>query len=597
MKLPGMKAIMMALVVLALLQAACIVGWAYGLTQAVCLLWNGAAMEQAVPALVMFALCFIVLQLLRFAQETMLDRFSLARTLELREGILRKTYDAETLLSLRVGAARVASVANDGMDEVQTYIRIIPPKIVGMVAVSVPLLICAFVIDWVSGIVLAVMFPVIIFFMVLLGRQARERSERQYATYTRLTNRFMDTLRGLPVVRAFGASDAEARAVYENSEALRTATVATLRTATLSSVVLDLCATFGVAAVAIMLAFRLMDGSIGLETGLFALIIAPEYFAPMRSFASEFHASLDGKNALAAVLAFNDVGNEPVSDKVDPSAEPGDAAVPHKLEGGEEPESHEPPEDSGESRAIDAPSDAASFDGLQSVVFEGVGYRYADGTWGVENMSFQLNAGDKVAVVGKSGSGKSTLANLFAGFVRPSAGTVRVNGEEADLACSAWQRQVRYIPQNPYVFRTSLLKNVRFYRPDASREDVERAVAAVGLDNVVAELPDGLDTVVGEGARGLSGGEAHRVALARVLVDDRAQVLVFDEPTAHLDIETERDLKEPMLAAMRGKTVLFATHRLHWCDDMDRIIDLGDTRLHQTGQTASSSTAEGGGQA
>ena len=197
-----------------------------------------------------------------------------------------------------------------GIDEVQAYVRIITPKIIGMVFISVPLLITEYVIDVPSGVILTIMFPVIIFFLILIGRQARDRAERQYVSYTRMTNRFMDTLRGLPVIQSFGAVAKETDAVYANSENVRTATVRTLRTATLSSAVLDFCATFGVAAVAIMLAFRLMDGSLVLYTGLLALIIAPEYFTPIRSFASDYHASLDGKNSLAAVLALCEEAND-----------------------------------------------------------------------------------------------------------------------------------------------------------------------------------------------------------------------------------------------------------------------------------------------
>lgn len=557
MKLPGMGAVMGALLVFALLQSGCIIGQAIGLSRAICALWEGAGVSAAAPDIVMFAACFALLQLVRFAQETMLDRYSLKQAQALRNDVLERTFADAGLLSLRVGSARVASVANDGIDEVQTYLRIIPPKIIGMVAVSVPLLVCEFAFDWVSGVILAVMFPVIIFFMILLGRQARERSERQYAVYTRLTNRFMDTLRGLPVLKAFGASRKEADRVYSNSEAVRKATVRTLQTATLSSAVLDLCATFGTAAVAIMLAFRLMDGSLALYTGLVALIIAPEYFAPIRSFASDYHASLDGKNSLAAVLemtgvlaAANSHDDAPADDKV--AAEAG-------------PDAHEPPEQAAGAARIPA--------NLASVEFRDVSYHYEGGGC-VEGVSFSARADEKIGVVGKSGAGKSTLAGLFAGFLAPDGGEVLLNGDAVDLTADAWKQQVRYIPQHPYVFRATLADNIRFYRPDATREEVEAAANAVGLDGLIAELADGLDTLVGEGARGLSGGQAHRVALARVMLDEKARVLVFDEPTAHLDIETEYDLKPAMLAAMAGKLVLFATHRLHWMADMDRVITL-----------------------
>ena len=192
MKLPKMRAVMAALVLFALAQVACIAGWAWALTGAVCDLWAGSGVQEVLPEIVLFVAWFIMLQLVRFAQETMLDRVSVERARELRDRLLGQVFSGETLLARRVGAARVVAVANDGIDEVQTYVHIIPPKVVGMAAISLPLLVYEFAIDAVSGVILAVMFPVIIFFMVLLGRQARERSERQYAAYTRLTNRFMD---------------------------------------------------------------------------------------------------------------------------------------------------------------------------------------------------------------------------------------------------------------------------------------------------------------------------------------------------------------------------------------------------------------------
>ena len=539
MKLEGMHAVMAALVILALLQAATIAGQALTLSSVIASLWEGGAIEQQIQGIAAFFACFAIMQLARFAQETMLDKFSLNRATELHRKLVERAFDARTMLADREGSAIVATTATEGIDEVQTYIRIIPPKIIGMAAISIPLLVVEFVTDWPSGIILTVMFPVIIFYMILLGRQARQRAAAQYGTYTRLSNRFLDTLRGIDVIKAFGASEHEGKSAYAFSEKLRAATVRTMTTATLSSAVLDLCATFGVAAVAMMLAFRLMDGSVALATGLAALMIAPEYFTPITSFAIDFHASLDGKNALEAILSMI----------------------------GETAESNEPRE---------AAQPAATWNASSTLEFQNVSYRYTDGDSCVSGLSFALHGFEKVGVIGKSGSGKSTLANLVAGFIAPDSGTILLDGSPCDLTDSSWKHQVRIIPQNPYIFRGTLADNISFYAPDATRERIESAVRDVGLDELVDELPKGLDTFIGEGARGLSGGQAHRVALARVLLDENARVLVFDEPTAHLDIETELELKERMLPLMERKLVVFATHRLHWVKDMDRVIELDD---------------------
>ncbi len=542
MKLDGMHAIMGALLVLALLQAASIIGQAHALSQAITCLWSGLPVGDAIPPLVAFFACFVILHLLRFGQETMLDRFSEKQALSLRDGILDAAFDARTLVARARGTAVVTTTVTEGIDEVQEYVRIIPPKVIGIAAISVPVLIGVLAIDWVSGIILAVMFPVIMFFMVLLGRQASARAERQYAAYTRLSNRFMDTLRGLDIIKAFDASDAEAKSVYTFSERLRRATIRTLTTATLSSAVLDLCATFGVAAVSIMLAFRLMDGSMLLAPALTALILAPEYFSPIRAFASDFHASLDGKNALAAVLDI---------------IEDTKATAPDENE------------------ALESEQQISEWTAESTLRFEDVTYRY-DESSGIGPVSFAAHGCERIAIVGKSGAGKSTLSGIVAGFLSPTAGTVYLNEKPVDLSNHPWKTQVRYIPQHPYVFHATLLDNVRFYAPDATVEAVERALDAVGLSGLVGELPDGLHTMIGAGARGLSGGQAHRIALARILVDPHARVLVFDEPAAHLDIETERDLKPAMLAAMEGRLVFFATHRLHWTNDLDRVIALED---------------------
>lgn len=215
-------------------------------------------------------------------------------------------------------------------------------------------------------------------------------------------------------------------------------------------------------------------------------------------------------------------------------------------------------------------------------------FDYADHR-ALEGVSFSVRGFSKIAIVGVSGSGKSTLANLLGGFAEPSAGGFRVAfGEGApgafDLASDAWRRQVVYIPQDPYIFHATLRENIAFYRPDADEGAIVRAVDAMGLRGLVDRLPQGLDTSIGEGARALSGGQAQRIALARAFLDPSRRVLIFDEPTAHLDIETELELKERMLPLMEGRLVFFATHRLHWIHDMDAVMVMEEGRLVEFGK-------------
>ena len=209
-----MGGVMGALVILALLQAGAIGAQAYFLSSCIAALWAGSALEVQVPQIAAFFACFALQQLVVFAQDTMLDRFSQNAAASLRAELLSGVFDARSMTATKIGSTAVAVSATEGIEEIQTYIRIIPPKIVGMVAISIPLLVYAFAIDFVTGVILLVMFPVIIFFMILLGRQARARAERQYESYRRLSSRFIDTLRGMDVIVSFGAGDAEERSVW-----------------------------------------------------------------------------------------------------------------------------------------------------------------------------------------------------------------------------------------------------------------------------------------------------------------------------------------------------------------------------------------------
>jgi ATP-binding cassette subfamily C protein CydD len=201
----------------------------------------------------------------------------------------------------------------------------------------------------------------------------------------------------------------------------------------------------------------------------------------------------------------------------------------------------------------------------------------------LDGVSFELKGYLKVGVIGESGAGKSTLIDVLSGFLAPTAGGLSWNGQPVALSSEQWRSRITYIPQQPYLFNVSLADNIRFYRPEATDGQVAQAIAAAGLADFTASLPDGVATVLGSGGgRSLSGGQEQRVALARSFLSEHP-LLLLDEPTAHLDIETEYELKATMLPLFAGKLVFLATHRLHWMADMDVVLVLDGGRLVEMG--------------
>lgn len=548
LELPGMRAALGALAAFSLLLSALAVGQSIGLSQALANMWAGESVSaQALPFAV-FLSCLAMRRILAFGRDGFLERLSSRCGETLLTRLLAVVFSPDASLSRQIGTAATAQAASEGIDQVQRYIRVIPSKLSDMVFVSLALAIALFAIDWVSAIIVLAAFPVTIMFMVVLGRQARTRAQRQFATSTHLANHFIDTLRGIDELIALGAVERAARAVYEKSEELRVATVRLLSISTLSSALLDLVNVFAIAACSMMLAFRLMDGTIALPTALCALILAPEALAPLRSYASEFHASLDGKTALATVL---DIIEQHGDGGLKPAIGCASAQEPT------------------------CPLQLPDWNGSSSLTAEGVGYRYEGSSeCALEGITLDIRGFERIAIVGSSGSGKTTLTDILAGFRDTCAGHVFIDGCEVEsLSLEAWRRQIAYIPQNPYLFRATLRENITFYAPNATDGEIDRVIHDTGLDRLLEDLPRGIDTMLGDGGRGLSGGQAQRIALARALLANRP-ILIFDEPTAHLDIETEMELKRHMLAAMNGKLVVLATHRLHWLRDMDRIVVL-----------------------
>ena len=435
-------------------------------------------------------------------------------------------------------SGELATAAVQGVDALEAYFARYLPQLV--LAVLVPLAVLAWtaVIDRTSALIMTLTLPLIPLFMWLIGRYTEGRTRARWRALARLSNHFLDVMRGLPTLRAFNRGEAQAKRIAAVSEEYRRTTMQTLRVAFLSGAVLDLAATLATALVAVTLGLRLVSGTVTLRAALTVLLLTPEIYVPIRALATQFHASADGLAAAERIL-----------DLID---------APRQAGGGGQP----PP-----------PAwQAVALEGV-SLANPGRADRLLDGA------RLQIRRGEVVALVGRSGCGKTTVAALLLGLRRPDAGRVTVGDLDlAGIDLSDWRRQVSWVPQSPTLFHGSVAQNIGLGTDGLSAAQVERAARRAGADEFVRELPRGYDTVVGEGGRRLSAGETRRVALARALVRD-ASLLILDEPTADLDAESAELVAAAIGEAREGRAVLVIEHRPALARLADRVVRLTDGRI------------------
>lgn len=539
-KLDGAGAIVRRLAVLEVLQAFLIIGQALSLSMVLTILWQGKKLNWLY--LLLFALCFTGRQLNDWFQDKMLDHYSNQESEKLRQKLLSKVFNEGQALVQKQGTGSLITMALDGIDEVRNYIKLIYNKILTMMIVPVLLFIAMFFVNWQCALILLIMYPLIVLFMIILGHAAQDKAIKQFGNFQILSNNFIDSLRGIDTLKYLGLSKRYSTSIFHLSENFRCKTMAVLRVAMLSTFALDFFTTLSIAVIAVYLGFNLLNGKITLFPALVILILAPEYFLPIRNFAGDFHATLNGKNAFHRINELIKAPKEPVEEL-----------------------------------------QLSQWSQDDQLTIKDMNFKYEKGSK-IGPISLNIHGYEKVGVIGMSGSGKSILINLLSGFLTPKNGEITIQKQDAKtLNIPDWHKQLIYIPQNSYVFTASLRDNVAFYTPKASDDEIKQAIHVVGLDDLVKELPDGLDTIIGQGKRVLSGGQAQRIALARAFLDQQRKVMIFDEPTAHLDIETEVDLKKKMLPLMKDHLVIFATHRLHWMKEMDYILVMDHGKLVEQG--------------
>jgi ATP-binding cassette subfamily C protein CydD len=418
--------------------------------------------------------------------------------------------------------------------------------------------------SWVAGALLALATPIIPVNMAVTGLGAEAVSRRQMHQVAQLSCQVLERLQAMSTLRALGAIGHQRRLVERAAAELAQRTTAVLRVAFLASSALEWVSTFAIGLVAMYVGatllgyFRvpLLPFHLGAQAGVFVLLLAPAYFAPLRRFAAAYHQRQEAL-AAAEILA-------PLSRRAAADAGPGATANGYGATGVSAP---------GTTERTPAPASCSA----PGVALQGVTVRFAGRSRpALSDVSVKVAPRTVLGVAGPSGSGKSTLLKVAGGWLRSSEGRVVIDG--APGAGDPWSARALLIGQHPYLFSGTLADNIALGQPGASRSRIGAAIEAAQLTGLLGRLPDGLDTVLGERGWSISGGEAHRVALARAFLSDADFVLV-DEPTAHLDAATEAALIKPLARLLRGRTALVASHSDAVLGLADRVINLDGGRI------------------
>lgn len=497
-----------------------------------------ASLTDVWPFIVGIAAVFACRALIVAAREAVSTRAAAAAVRELRGRVV----DASVTLGSRWRAtkgAETTTLLSTGLEDLRPYFVSFLPQLVLVCTVTPAALGVILLLDFWSALIALLVIPLIPIFMILIGRFTQAASEDKLASMKRLTAQLLDLMSGLPTLRGLGREKAPRTHLHALGAANTKATMATLRVAFLSGGVLEFLTTLSVALVAVEVGMRLVFGNISLFHGLAVIMLAPEVFEPLRQVGAQFHASANGVTASKA--AFDIIE---------------------------------------EAEAVDSPgTDECPDMARTDIVLDSLGVR-ARGAWAPAPTSGVIAPGIVTALCGPSGTGKSTIVLCLLADMTPDAGRVLLrpsassseSGESvlSDIDPAAWRRQISWVPQSPTLVPGTILDNMG----DLPLDDLNDAAAATGFDEVLASAPDGWNTVIGSGGVGLSVGQRQRLALTRALAA-HSQVVILDEPTAHLDAVSE-DTVVRAIDAMRdaGRTVIVIAHRTAMMEAADAVIDV-----------------------
>ncbi|KXV48792.1 ABC transporter ATP-binding protein [Gluconobacter albidus] len=474
------------------------------------------------PAIAVFLLACLLRVILSTVQEMTAVSAGIQGRRRLRKEVLDRILNEGPALLRRHHSAAIAATLVDRIEALDGYFaRWLPAASLWLVSQWL-VVVAVYVENHQAGLILAACCAVLPIFQAVFGIATAVASRKQFLAMARLQTRFLDRVKGIATIVLSGGTEREAQALAKSADDLRQRTMKVLRIAFLASATTDVAMVVALVLIVVTQAHNLMGhpSNAVLTRALYAVLLVPEAFASFRALSAAYQ---DRAHATAAAEAMHELG--PLTEQT--------AVTPETLH----------------------------VEGGISVMAENVSFAWDEqrGTV-IHDIGFTLAAGETLILEGASGAGKSTLLELLLGFVSPSQGRILFNGQDMqDFSPRQISSLISWIGQKPVLFAGTIRENILFAKSDATPEEIHHAVSAAAVDQYLSSLPDGLETRIGEGGFGLSGGQAQRIAIARAYLKN-SPLLLLDEPTSHLDPKTEAEILLSLKELAKGRTVILCSH-------------------------------------